>query len=29
VLEIARKADHLPFGTFDKRLGKLPGAVSV
>jgi predicted nucleic-acid-binding protein len=29
VLEIARKAGHLPLGTFDKRLGKLPGAVSV
>ena len=28
-LEIARKAGHLPLGTFDKRLGKLPGAVSV
>jgi predicted nucleic-acid-binding protein len=26
VLEIARKAGHLPFGTFDKRLGKLAGA---
>lgn len=29
VLEIARKAGHLPLGTVDKRLGKLPGAVSV
>lgn len=29
VLEIARKAGHLPLGMFDKRLGKLPGAVSV
>ena len=26
VLEIARKAGHLPVGTFDKRLGKLEGA---
>ena len=26
VLEIARKAGHLPFGTFDKRLSKLQGA---
>ena len=25
VLEIARKAGHLPVGTFDKRLGKLDG----
>ncbi len=29
VLEIARKAGHLPLGTFDKHLGKLPGAMSV
>jgi predicted nucleic-acid-binding protein len=29
VLEIARKAGHLPLGTFDRRLGKLDGAVSV
>ena len=29
VLEIARKVGHLPLGTFDKRLGKLHGAVSV
>jgi predicted nucleic-acid-binding protein len=29
MLENARKAGHLPLGTFDKRLGKLPGAVSV
>jgi predicted nucleic-acid-binding protein len=29
VLEIARKAGHIPLGTFDKRLGKLSGAVSV
>jgi predicted nucleic-acid-binding protein len=26
VLEIARKAGHLPLGTFDKRLSKLQGA---
>ena len=26
VLEIARKAGHLPLGTFDKDLGALPGA---
>lgn len=26
VLEIARKAGHLPFGTFDKRLSKIDGA---
>lgn len=26
VLEIARKAGHVPLGTFDKRLGSLPGA---
>ncbi|MEA2164745.1 MAG: hypothetical protein QOK37_2872 [Thermoanaerobaculia bacterium] len=26
VLEIARKAGHLPLGTFDKNLGKLDGA---
>ena len=29
VLEIARKAGHLPVGTFDKRLGKLDGAISL
>jgi predicted nucleic-acid-binding protein len=27
VLEIARKAGHLPLGTFDKRLSKLDGAM--
>lgn len=27
VLEIARKAGHLPLGTFDRDLGKLDGAV--
>jgi predicted nucleic-acid-binding protein len=26
VLEVARKAGHLPLGTFDRDLGKLPGA---
>lgn len=26
MLEIARKAGHVPLGTFDRRLGKLPGA---
>jgi predicted nucleic-acid-binding protein len=26
VLEIARKAGHLPLATFDKTLGRLPGA---
>lgn len=26
VLEVARKAGHLPLGTFDRRLGKLAGA---
>jgi predicted nucleic-acid-binding protein len=26
VLEIARKAGHLPLGTFDRNLGKVPGA---
>ncbi|HET7435447.1 MAG TPA: type II toxin-antitoxin system VapC family toxin [Thermoanaerobaculia bacterium] len=26
LLELARKAGHLPLGTFDKRLSKLPGA---
>lgn len=29
VLEIARKAGHLPFGTFDRALTKLEGAVAV
>jgi predicted nucleic-acid-binding protein len=29
VLESARKAGHLPLGTFDKRLGKLDGAISL
>ena len=26
VLEVARKAGHMPFGTFDKRLGRIDGA---
>ena len=26
ILEIARKAGHLPLGTFDRELGKLDGA---
>jgi predicted nucleic-acid-binding protein len=26
ILETARKAGHLPLGTFDRELGKLPGA---
>jgi predicted nucleic-acid-binding protein len=29
VLETARKAGHLPLGTFDKRLGKLEGAARL
>lgn len=29
VLEIARKAGHLPLGTFDRALAKLPGAERV
>ncbi len=29
VLEIARKAGHLPLGTFDRALSKLDGAVAV
>ena len=29
VLEIARKAGHLPLGTLDKRLAKLDGAVGL
>lgn len=29
VLEIARKAEHVPLGTFDKGLAKLPGVQSV
>ena len=26
ILEIARKAGHLPLGTFDRELGKIDGA---
>jgi predicted nucleic-acid-binding protein len=29
LVEIARKAGHLPLGTFDKRLAKLDGAVRL
>jgi len=29
VLEMARKAGHLPLGTFDKELVKLPGVVRI
>src|SRR5262245_50258960 len=29
VLEVARKAGHLPLGTFDRELAKLPGAQRV
>lgn len=29
VLEIARKAGHVPLGTFDRQLGKLDGAAPV
>ncbi len=29
ILEVARKAGHLPLGTFDKKLGKLNGAQRV
>jgi predicted nucleic-acid-binding protein len=29
MLEVARKAGHLPLGTFDRELGKLPGAQRV
>lgn len=29
VLEIARKAGHVPLGTFDKALAKLPGAQAL
>lgn len=29
ILEIARKAGHLPLGTFDRRLAKLDGAFKV
>jgi predicted nucleic-acid-binding protein len=29
VLEVARKAGHLPLGTFDRGLGKLEGAERI
>ena len=29
VLEVSRKAGHLPLGTFDRRLGKLEGAQGL
>jgi len=29
MLEVARKAGHLPLGTFDRGLGKLPGAARL
>ena len=29
LLEVARKAGHLPFGTFDRRLGRLAGAEKL
>ena len=29
VLEIARKAGHVPLGTFDRALAKLPGAMLI
>jgi hypothetical protein len=29
MLEIARKAGHLPLGTFDRDLGKLEGAAPL
>ncbi len=29
VLEVGRKAGHLPLGTFDRRLGKLDGAQAL
>jgi predicted nucleic-acid-binding protein len=29
LLEIARKSGNLPLGTFDRNLGKLPGAVTL
>jgi predicted nucleic-acid-binding protein len=29
LLEVARKAGHLPLGTFDKRLAKLDGAIGL
>jgi predicted nucleic-acid-binding protein len=29
LIEVARKAGHLPLGTFDRDLGKLPGAQTL
>jgi predicted nucleic-acid-binding protein len=29
VLEVARKAGHLPLGTFDRNLAKLPGVERI
>lgn len=29
ILEVARKAGHLPLGTFDRQLGRLPGAERI
>lgn len=29
LLEVARKAGHLPLGTFDRQLGKLDGALRI
>ncbi len=29
ILEVARKAGHLPLGTFDRDLGRLPGASEL
>jgi hypothetical protein len=29
VLEIARKAGHTPLGTFDRKLAKLDGAMTL
>lgn len=29
ILEVARDAGHLPLGTFDRKLGKLPGAQKL
>lgn len=29
VLEVSRKAGHLPLGTFDRRLGRIEGAQAL